>query len=64
MADLPYFRAHDLRACFVTNKLREGWSIAEVSVMSGHKSIAMVQRYTRIKAKDLVKKMEVNPTKS
>ena len=38
---------------------REGWSIAEVSVMSGHKSIAMVQRYTRIKAEDLVKKMEV-----
>lgn len=63
-AGLPYFRAHDLRACFITNKLREGWSIAEVSVMSGHKSIAMVQRYTRIKAKDLVKKMEVNPTKS
>jgi len=36
-ANLDHFRFHDLRACFCTNALLSGMSIAEVSSISGHK---------------------------
>ena len=34
-----------------------GWSIAEVSVVSGHKTWGELKRYTRIQPTDLVKKI-------
>ena len=34
-----------------------GWSIAEVSVVSGHKTWSELKRYTRIQPSDLVKKI-------
>ena len=34
-----------------------GWSVAEVSVVSGHKTWSELKRYTRIKSLDLVKKI-------
>ena len=56
-AKIKDFRFHDLRACAITNLFLRGWSIAEVSVVSGHKSWSELKRYTRIKPLDLVKKI-------
>ena len=56
-AEITNFRFHDLRACFCTNALLNGWSIAEVSAISGHKDWSQLKRYTRIKPADLLQKM-------
>ena len=51
------FRFHDLRACYCTNALLNGWSIAEVASTSGHQDWSQLKRYTRIKPKDLLVKI-------
>ena len=51
------FRFHDLRACAITNLFLNGWSIAEVSVVSGHKTWSELKRYTRIQPDTLVSKI-------
>ena len=56
-ANLTQFRFHDLRACFCTNALLSGMSIAEVSSISGHKDWSQLKRYTRIKPADLLEKI-------
>ena len=56
-AKVKNFRFHDLRACAITNLFLNGWSIAEVSVVSGHKTWSELKRYTRIQPSDLVKKI-------
>ena len=56
-AKIKDFRFHDLRACAITNLFLRGWSIAEVSVVSGHKTWSELKRYTRIQPSDLVKKI-------
>ena len=56
-AEINQFRCHDLRECAITNLFLNGWSIAEVSVVSGHKTWSELQRYTRIKASDLIVKI-------
>ena len=56
-ANVKKFRFHDLRACAITNLFLRGWSIAEVSVVSGHKTWSELKRYTRIKASDLIVKI-------
>ena len=56
-AKINNFRFHDLRACFCTNALLNGWSVAEVSAVSGHKDWSQLKRYTRIKPNDLLEKI-------
>jgi len=56
-AEINKFRFHDLRACAITNLFLNGWTIAEVSVVSGHKTWSELKRYTRIKASDLIVKI-------
>jgi len=56
-ANIKDFRFHDLRACFCTNALLSGMSIAEVSLLSGHKDWSQLKRYTRIKPEDLLEKI-------
>ncbi len=56
-AGIKNFRFHDLRACAITNLFLKGWSIAEVSVVSGHKTWSELKRYTRIKPLQLVEKL-------
>ena len=51
------FRFHDLRACCITNLFKKGWQISQVAVVSRHKSWSELKKYTRIKAVDLVKKI-------
>ena len=53
-ADIKNFRWHDTRACFSTNALMSGMSIAQVSTITGHKDWSQLKRYTRIKAEDLI----------
>ena len=38
-------RWHDLRACFATNALMSGMSIAQVSTITGHKDWSQLKRY-------------------
>ena len=56
-AKIKKFRFHDLRACAITNLFLNGWSIAEVSVVSGHKTWSELKRYTRIQPDSLVSKI-------
>ena len=51
------FTFHYLRACCITNLFKRGWSIAQVAVVSRHKSWSELKKYTRIKPIDLVKKI-------
>ena len=41
----------------ITNLFKDGWDISSVAVVSGHKSWSELQKYTRIKAIDLVEKI-------
>ncbi len=56
-AGIENFRYHDLRACFCTNALLAGWTIAQVATVSGHKGWDQLKIYSRIKAEDLVDKI-------
>jgi integrase len=54
MADLHF---HDLRHEAVTRLFEKGLNIAEVSAISGHKELRMLQRYTHLRAEDLVHRL-------
>ncbi len=56
-AGIHDFRFHDLRACFCTNALLSGMTIAQVSFLSGHKNWSQLKKYTRIKPEDLLEKI-------
>ena len=56
-AGIENFRYHDLRASFCTNALLAGWTIAQVATVSGHKGWDQLKIYSRIKAEDLVEKI-------
>mgnify|MGYP003119696780 FL=1 len=56
-AGIENFRYHDLRACWCTNALLAGWSIAAVAAVSGHEDWQQLKIYSRIKAHDLVDKI-------
>lgn len=57
-ADVKDIRLHDLRAQAATDRLLEGWSVAEVQVQTGHRSASvLLERYARIKASHIVDKM-------
>jgi integrase len=53
--DLPF---HSLRHEAISRFFEKGFSIAEVALISGHKTWSMLRRYTHLKAEDLAKKME------
>ena len=48
---------HALRHEAVSRLFERGFSLAEVALISGHKSWSMLRRYTHLKAEDLAKKM-------
>jgi integrase len=56
-AGIENFRYHDLRACFCTNALLSGWTIAQTAAVSGHQDWSQLKIYSRIKAEDLVDKI-------
>ena len=51
---LPF---HTLRHEAISRFFEKGFSIAEVSLISGHKTWSMLRRYTHLKAEDLAKKL-------
>ena len=53
-ADLHF---HDLRHEAVSRFFERGLNIAEVSTISGHKELRMLQRYTHLRAADLVQRL-------
>ena len=50
-------RFHDLRHEAISRFFEKGFSLAEVALISGHKTWSMLRRYTHLKAEDLVKKL-------
>jgi integrase len=51
-------RFHDLRHEATSRFFELGLNIMEVSSITGHKDLAMLKRYTHLKAEDLVKKID------
>jgi integrase len=56
-AGLADIRFHDLRHEAVSRLFEKGLNIAEVSAISGHKELRMLQRYTHLRAIDLVQRL-------
>jgi integrase len=56
-AKMSYFHFHDLRHEAITRLFERGLNIAEVSAISGHKELRMLQRYTHLRAIDLVSRL-------
>jgi integrase len=56
-AKLADFHFHDLRHEAITRLFERGLNIAEVSAISGHKELRMLQRYTHLRAADLVRRL-------
>lgn len=55
-AGLVNVHFHDLRHTAITRHAKK-FNILELAIISGHKSLKMLQRYTHIKAEDLVDKI-------
>jgi len=54
---LQGLRFHDLRHEAVTRLLEKGLNPIEVSMISGHRTLSMLQRYTHLRSDELVKKI-------
>jgi integrase len=54
---LRELRFHDLRHEAVTRLFEKGLNPIEVGMVSGHKTLSMLQRYTHLKPEDLAKKI-------
>ena len=56
-AEINDLRFHDLRHEAVSRLFESGnWNSMEVAAVSGHKTLAMLKRYTHLRAEDLAKK--------
>lgn len=56
-ANLTNTHFHDVRHEAVSRFFELGLSLPEVAAISGHKTWAMLKRYTHLKAEDLAKKL-------
>lgn len=56
-AQLDDLHFHDLRHEAISRFFERGLNIAEVSAISGHKELRMLQRYTHLHAADLAKRL-------
>jgi integrase len=54
---LQGLRFHDLRHEAVTRLFEKGLNPIEVSMVSGHKTLSMLQRYTHLRSEELVAKL-------
>ena len=55
------FHFHDLRHCAISSLLERGLNTIEVAAISGHKSMAMLKRYSHLSAWKLTKKLDPKP---
>jgi integrase len=56
-AGMPDFHFHDLRHEAISWLFDKGLGIAEVGAISGHRELRMLQRYTQLRAADLVARL-------
>jgi integrase len=56
-AGVKDFHFHDLRHEAVSRLFERGLSMVEVAAISGHKTLAMLSRYTHLRAEDLARKL-------
>lgn len=61
-AGMPDLHFHDLRHEAISRLFERGLNIAEVSAISGHKELRMLQRYTHLRAVDLVARIVATQT--
>lgn len=52
---------HDLRHCAISSLVERGLNSIEVAAISGHKSMAMLKRYSHLHAYKLVEKLDPKP---
>ena len=57
--DLPHVTFHDLRHCSIS-RYSKILNTPELMLLSGHRTMSQVTRYTNLKAKDLVSKINFN----
>jgi integrase len=56
-AGCPDLHFHDLRHEAVSRLFERGLNLVEVAAISGHKELKMLQRYTHLRAADLVSRL-------
>jgi integrase len=56
-AEISDLRFHDLRHEATSRFFEMGFNIMEVSAITGHKDLAMLKRYTHLKAEDLARRL-------
>jgi integrase len=56
-AGMSDFHFHDLRHEAISRLFEKGLNIAEASAISGHRELKMLQRYTHLRAADLVARL-------
>lgn len=56
-AGIPDLRFHDLRHEGVSRLLERGLNVIEAATISGHKELRMLQRYSHLRASDLVDRL-------
>ena len=55
--DIENMRFHDLRHEATSRFFEKGFDIMQVSAITGHKDLAMLKRYTHLRAEDLVERL-------
>ncbi len=56
-AELDDLRFHDLRHEATSRFFERGLDMMEVAAITGHKTLAMLKRYTHLRATDLARKL-------
>ena len=56
-ANIKDLHFHDLRHEAISRFFEKGLSIPEVALISGHKDVRMLFRYTHLKAEDVLNKL-------
>lgn len=56
-ASMPNFRYHDLRHEAISRFFELGLSVTEVALISGHRDVRMLFRYTHLRAEDVASKL-------
>lgn len=64
VAKLTDLRFHDLRHEATSRFFEQGLDIMSVAAITGHKTLAMLQRYTHLRARDIAAKLALNSTAS
>jgi integrase len=57
-AGIKGLRPHDLRHEATSRLFEKGWDIMSVAAVTGHKTLAMLKRYTHLRAEDLVHRLD------